>query len=95
MLQETTIQEAIDEMGLPKNAKFAGYVVHWQENDEFLAAVEDSGDIENRMWSKVPDLAMIFHDHRFARREAISHDRGAIVALLFDVDDQYYVVPQE
>ncbi|MEJ1367061.1 MAG: hypothetical protein RPU35_02430 [Candidatus Sedimenticola sp. (ex Thyasira tokunagai)] len=78
-----------EELGLPDNTKFVGFVVHLPDTDEFLGDITRNRGIEKRMWSKVPDLAKIYKNRKKAEREAMSTGKGAVVGILLDIGDQY------
>jgi hypothetical protein len=92
MIEKTSINdkvnEAIQTMGLPPNTKAIGFAVHLPDSNEFLAMSEENDFVENRMWSKIPDLAKIFKQQE-AIIEAKKCGKGACVTLLLNTGPQY------
>ena len=58
--KKTPIKDVLTELGLPQDAEFLGYVVHLQHSDEFLMQVSDSAHMNSILWSKIPDLVIIY-----------------------------------
>ena len=74
-----------------EDSKFLGYVVHLPHSDEFLAMSEEDEISEQRMWAKIPGMAIIYNNKKAAKKEAKSYGKGALVVKLFDAGDQYIV----
>lgn len=89
------ISDLIKEHGLPENSKFIGFVVHLPDKDEFLADVEYHPGYENRMWSKVPDLAKLYKTQKKAEKEIKRYGKSACVAMLLDSGSQYIVMKED
>jgi hypothetical protein len=92
------IKKLYEEVGLPKNTKFRGYVLHLPESDEFLASAEriDNYGSINYMWSKIPDLALIFKKHIKAVRELQEYGKNNVtLCLLLDTGPQLIRIPEE
>lgn len=97
MIEQTSVEEAIARLGLPKGTTFEGYVVHLPKSDEFLAAqgdekYQDGWITQKRAWSKTPANAMVLKDYYEAELLAKSYGKNAEVKRLFDKGDEYYVV---
>lgn len=91
-LKKTTAEDIIKEHGLPEDAKCLGYVVHLPVEDEFLGKVINTPEMTQRFFTKTPDMAKVYSNHKKAIRDAKKCKQDAIVCLLFDVDDQYAVL---
>lgn len=87
----TPIEAVKKELGLPDTAKFLGYVIHLPDKDEFLADVKDDAIMKKWAWAKGPELALRFDNFKEAVKERNDCKGNPIIALLFDVDDKYYV----
>lgn len=91
MIKDAYIKQIIKELELPSDTKFAGYVVHLPESDEFLASIEEDEYMENRMWSKIPDIAKCYKSLDKAKKEAKRYGKGANACVLLDTGPQYFV----
>ncbi len=84
--------------GLPADAVFLGYVVWLRATDEFLVSVQKfprkwkKGSAVGRIWTKYPQIAKVFSDHRDAWQAAQDYERDTPeVVHLFDTADQLFV----
>ena len=91
----TERKRLIKEFGLPKGTKFAGYVVHLEESDEFLAKYHVGDDMDGWWWSEFPDAAIKFKKLKEAVKVIKRHNKGAIVARLMDVGERYILLLPE
>lgn len=84
-----TVRES---MGFPASVKFAGYVVHLPDREEFLAGASERQGVVMYQYAGHPDLAKVFSDYRAAAKlaEAIQKHR-TVVAYLFDDGKQWLV----
>ncbi len=89
MAQAIKISDFIKKTGLPKNAKFVGYVVHLSDSDEFLSLYDESPDASGFVWAKIPDLAHVFDSFYKAENFVKIYGKDSVVALLFDLGDTY------
>lgn len=89
MIKDVYIRQVIKDLGLPSETKFVGYVVHLPDSDEFLAMIEENEYLENRAWSKIPDLAKRYKSLDKARKEARRYGKGANACILLDAGEQY------
>jgi len=87
----TSVEAVKEELGLPDTAEFLGYVIHLPEKDEFLGDIKDDNFMKKWAWVKTPEFALRFDDFRTAIKERNDCKGNPIIALLFDVDDKYYV----
>lgn len=87
----TSINKVKRELGLPKSAVFYGYAVNLLSSDEYLAFVTKTRGIEERIWLRAPNYAKIYQDYHEAKVEADHYGKDAVVVLVFDVGDHYYV----
>lgn len=83
------LHEVSEELGIPQNAPFLGYVVHITARDEFLAEINDSMLATSRTWIKIPGLAHRF-EHFVDAYELASEDRENVVGL-FETATQFVV----
>ena len=89
------IEQVKEEAGLPEDASFLGYVVHLPRENEFLAYSENSAGIVRRAFGKTPDQSKIFSKYKAAKREAAKCKQKAETWQLFDIGEQYVVLPVE
>jgi hypothetical protein len=87
----SSIEAVKEELGLPDTAEFLGYVIHLPEKDEFLGGIKNDICIKKWAWVGAPGLALRFHDFRVAVKERNDCNGNPVIALLFDVDDKYFV----
>lgn len=92
-INEVNIEVAIQELGLPAGSKFCGYIVHLPNEDEFIAEIKDSAAVTKRIFCKIPDIAKRYQDHKKAIKDAEGCKQQTEICLLFDVKNQYAVVP--
>jgi hypothetical protein len=78
-------------MDIHKNRRLLGYVVHLPFTDEFLAEhIADNPDgVEGFIWSKIPDLSLIFKKRKKAISFIEEHKPEAVAGALFDLGTQY------
>ena len=86
-----SIETVKEELGLPDTAEFLGYVIHLPEKDEFIGGIKDDKFMKKWAWVKTPELALRFDDFKKAVKERGDCNGNPVIALLFDVDDKYYV----
>lgn len=92
-IEETKIKDVLQELGLPESSEFCGYVVHLPKEDEFLAIVRESAAMIQRGFSKSPETAKIYQNHKKAMSDAKHCKQEAIVCLLFDTGNQLVITP--
>lgn len=80
------------QLGLPENAEFLGYLVQLAKNDEFILAIEETPEVVRRSATKVVGEALRFtrywDAHKYTREE-----KGERVVGLFDLDGQLLIKP--
>lgn len=90
-LEKMPVEEVIQELGLPEEARFVGYVVHLPESDEFLVKIKKQKGSEKRLWIQgVPDKAKVYGWEK-AVKQVVEYGKGAVVGYLFDLENQYMV----
>lgn len=92
--ERITIEEAKKRLNLPDNTEFKGYVIHLPDKDEFLSIFEETEAMVNTAYTKLPDLAKVFHSIESAVdvAEEITKHR-LLICLLFESDQQYLTQP--
>lgn len=88
-LEQRDLSEIREELDLPQDAPFHGYVVHIPASDEFLADFKDSWHDTSRGWTKNPGLAQRF-EHFVDAYQLARLDREIVVGL-FETDTQFIV----
>jgi hypothetical protein len=89
------VSEALADLGLPPDSKFVGYVVHNPEKDDFLASLDEQGDVIKRAYIGTPEGALVFDDYAEACRVADGIQKRTIIGTLFDVGSQLVVAFDE
>ena len=84
------LNEVREELGLPQDSLFLGYVVHIPASDEFLMDLKDSPLATSRSWTTSPQLARRFE--HFADAYNLAREHREIVVGLFETATQYEVV---
>jgi hypothetical protein len=79
-----TIDELMNELGLPHGTEFIGFCIHHEQRDEFLAEMSESEELVKKIWSKIPELAALYDSQREAEKVAKSINDGSVAGLLFD-----------
>ncbi|MGI9339750.1 hypothetical protein [Psychrobacter sp. PSP] len=94
-INERPIEEIYKEFDLPDNSQFLGYVVNITESDEYVARFEDTPDVTNTAYAKVPDLAMRFNDIADALDvgKKVAEKYKTDICLLFETTEQFRVIP--
>lgn len=92
--ERITIEEAKKRLDLPENTELRGYVINLPDTDEFLSKFEETEALVNTTYSKIPDLAKVFHSVERAVEvaEEITKHR-LLICLLFESDKQYFTQP--
>lgn len=83
------LNDVREELGLPQDAPFLGYVVHIPAHDEFLADFKDSPLATSRRWTTSPGLAQRFE--HFADAYELAREDREIVVGLFETATQFVV----
>lgn len=83
-----------EEMEISGSVRFLGYCVLSLENDDFLARVEKGQDVDQRMFSKRPEHALLYPSYKPADKQC-SREKGQIVAGMFETGDQYFRISAE
>ena len=90
------IKIIIKEAELPKNTKFVGYVIHLTKSDEYLAGLKKNDGMTLYKWSKTPEIAIKFKEHRKAKAFIEGYEKNqAILCLMLDIGKQLVVVPEQ
>lgn len=89
-LRKSKLDNIKQQLGLPENAEFCGYLIHAVEKDEFVASIEDTPLVIKRAFVKTPELAMRFERFWDANKYT-KEDKGERVVGLFDVAGEFLV----
>lgn len=92
--ERISIEEAKKRLNLPEGTEFRGYVINLPDRDEFLSTFDETEDLINTAYAKIPDLAKVFHSIESAVEvaEEITKHR-LFICLLFEADKQYLTQP--
>lgn len=93
--REIAVDDLIQELGLPLDSKYMGYVIHCPEQDDYLATLDEQRDKTFRAYVKSPEDALVLEDYAEACRIAESITKKTLIGVLFDVGRQYYVAFNE
>jgi hypothetical protein len=89
-LEQRSLAEIKEELGVSPDAQFHGYAVHIPSSDEFLFQHSEREHATARQWSKNPGLAKCFED--FAEAYMLTRpERGELVVAVFETESQYFV----
>jgi hypothetical protein len=89
-LEQRSLAEIKEELGLSPDAHFHGYAVHIPSSDEFLLQFSEQEHATGRQWSKNPGMAKCFED--FAEAYTLTRsERGELVVGIFETESQYFV----
>ncbi|PJI33578.1 hypothetical protein [Acinetobacter pseudolwoffii] len=92
--ERISIEEAKKRLNLPEGNEFRGYVINLPDRDEFLSTFDETEDLINTAYAKIPDLARVFHSIESAvevAEEITKHK--LLICLLFESDKQYFTQP--
>ena len=89
--QEKPVSELIEELGLPANSKYLGYVIHCPDTDDYLAATPENAGVIKRVYVKTPEMALQYGDYSEVIQAAASISARTKIGILFDVDDKHIV----
>lgn len=92
-IREVKIKDVLQELGLPAESKFRGYIVRLPIEDEFLSLSGATPAVTAKTFCKTPEAAKIYDDPAQAAKDAKSCKQRAEVCLLFEVGKQYAVAP--
>lgn len=87
-------QDAIkQQLGIPQEAEFFGYVIHHIENNEYVQAIEDTPQVIKRAFTKLPEEGMRFAKYLEAN-QFVRPERKERIVGLFRLHDEFvtYVV---
>lgn len=81
------------QLGIPEEAEFFGYVIHHTENDEYVQAIEDTPQVIKRAFTKLPEEGMRFAKYLEAN-QFVRPEKGERIVGLFKLNDAFvtYVV---
>lgn len=89
------VKSLIDELELPAESKFMGYVIHSPDRDDYLAKIEDKKNSVARAYVPTPEAALVFADYSEACLVAESITKKTQIGVLFDVGNQLFVAFNE
>ena len=95
MLKETAISDVIKELGLPKNTKFIGYALHLKDKDEFLVRYVSNEYRDEMWWSKTPENAKKFKQHKKALKIRNELKPEAKIVHVWDIGRQLMITLAE
>ncbi|WP_081556800.1 hypothetical protein [Chromobacterium haemolyticum] len=93
--REIPVADLIQELGLPPDSKYMGYVIHNPDQDDYLATIEERSDQTFRAYVRSQETALRFMDYAEACRVAEGITKKTQVGVLFDVGNQLYVAFNE
>lgn len=93
--REIPVDALIQELGLPPDSKYMGYVIHNPDQDDYLATVDESNDQIFRSYARSPETALRFMNYAEACGVAESITKNTQIGVLFDVGSQLYVAFNE
>jgi hypothetical protein len=81
------------QLGIPEEAEFFGYVIHHTENDEYVQAIEDTPQVIKRAFTPLPEEGMRFAKYLEAN-QFVRPEKGERIVGLFKLDGAFvtYVV---
>lgn len=88
-LVRRSLDDIREELGLPEDSTFHGYVVHRPQDDEFLVRFATQPHATARDWCKGPQWAHRFED--FADAYRLAREPDEIVVGLFETETQFFV----
>lgn len=90
--KKNRLDEIKQQLGIPQEAEFLGYLIRHAENDAFVQEIEDTPLLVKRAFVKAPEEAM-----RFARyldaNQFVRPDKGEAIVGLFSLDQQFVTYP--
>lgn len=92
-VRERSVEEVIEELGLPPETKYLGYVVYLPNEDEFLGFIKETSRAIKRGFAKTPSGAKVYQSYKKALRDAGRCKQKAEPNLLFDIGDHLAAVP--
>ena len=92
-VRERSVEEVIEELGLPPETKYLGYVVYLPNEDEFLGFIKETSRAIKRGFVKTPSGAKVYQSYKKALRDAGRCKQKAEPNLLFDIGDHLAAVP--
>ena len=88
-LVKRQISDVLEELGLPAETTFCGYVVHIPKSDEFLGSFRSDAVMSTRAWARKPEHAHVFQSYGDAQKW-VEKD-GEVVVGLFETPTQFVV----
>lgn len=90
--RQRKLEQIKEQLGIPAEAEFRGYLIHHAEDDEFVQAIEDTPLLVKRAFSKAPEEAMRFGRYLDAN-QFVRPEKGESVVGLFELDGSFVVFP--
>ena len=94
-VQERPVAEIIQELGLPPESQFLGYVLYLPNEDEFLGFIGETDTAIKRGFVKTPGSAKVYKSYKQALQDATRIKQKTEPNLLFDIGSQLAAVPVE
>lgn len=92
-IEKVSITEIMEKLGIPKDSKYLGYVIHLPNEDEFLAFYQSTKSSVQRGFSRSPESAIKYKSYKKALSHAKSCKQIAEVWLAFNLNHQILVTP--
>ncbi|WP_083704983.1 hypothetical protein [Motiliproteus sp. MSK22-1] len=89
-LQQQRLKKSL---GLPKDFKFKGYVLHLDDSDEFLATYQENEIFLRTGWTPFPEMAKVFKKPKHVLKILNERDKGGLICYLFENDVQCVIHP--
>lgn len=81
---------AKQELGLPNDAEFCGYLIHVEDRDEFLGMIKETSLTIQRGFVGTPESAHRFKTYEEANKLSRSEKHEVVVGL-FDIGKQFVI----
>ncbi|MDC7714427.1 hypothetical protein PQU96_09835 [Vogesella sp. LYT5W] len=81
---ERPLAEVLAELGLPTDTRFKGYVLHSEENDDFVAHIDRTTTRTFRAYCATPEDALTFRTLAEALKELKEAGKPLVVGRVFD-----------
>lgn len=90
--RQRKLEQIKEQLGIPAEAEFRGYLIHHAGNDEFVQAIEDTPLLVKRAFAKTSEEAMRFGRYLDAN-QFVRPEKGESVVGLFELDGRFVVFP--
>ncbi|MDP2716291.1 hypothetical protein [Rheinheimera sp.] len=84
-IEKIQISEVLEELGLPPDSEYLGYLIHRPDTDDFVMLASDNKECSLWMWSDTPEGAFKFQDYSYVTKLASIYNKAPVmVGLVFD-----------